>query len=225
MRDGKRLFTSVYVPKDTSRELSHPADPHALQCRVPTAWTITRPPSALPKNSRREQFIFVYQDVRGRYMSEGDFVNMTPHRAVKRGPQDTDESTDTYDTIDWLVKHVPNNNGKVGMWGISYPGFYTSAGIIDAHPALEGRLPAGAHRRLVRGRRFPSQRHALPAAHVPLLRRLRPSAPRAHAAAARRHARPPPSPSRMATASSSASARSPTSTRSTSRTTSPSGPR
>src|SRR4051794_36586790 len=74
----------------------------------------------------REKFIFVYQDVRGRYMSEGEFVNMTPHRPVKRGPQDTDESTETYDTIDWLVKRLPNNNGKVGMWGARTPGFYTS---------------------------------------------------------------------------------------------------
>ena len=89
----------------------------------------------------KENFIFVYQDVRGRYMSEGEFVNMTPHRAVKRGPQDTDESTDTYDTIEWLIKNIPNNNGKVGMWGISYPGFYTAAGIIDAHPALKAASP------------------------------------------------------------------------------------
>ena len=74
-------------------------------------------------------------------MSEGEFVNMPPHRAVKRGPQDIDESTDTYDTIDWLVKNVPNNNGKVGMWGISYPGFYTAAGMIDAHPALKAASP------------------------------------------------------------------------------------
>jgi len=65
---------------------------------------------------------------------------MTPHRDVKRGPQDTDESTDTYDTIEWLIHRVPNN-GNVGMWGISYPGFYTAAGIIDAHPALKAASP------------------------------------------------------------------------------------
>ena len=74
-------------------------------------------------------------------MSEGEFVNMRPHIAAKNGPKDIDESTDTYDTIDWLVKNVPSNNGKVGMWGISYPGFYTAAGMIDAHPALKAASP------------------------------------------------------------------------------------
>src|ERR1019366_1579684 len=128
MRDGKRLFTSVYVPKD-ARE------------KFPIMLSRT-PYSVGPyEKFAREQFIFVYQDVRGCYLSEGDFVNMTPHRDVKRGPQDIDESTDTYDTIEWLTHHVPNNNGNVGMCGISYPGFYTSAGIIDAHPALKAASP------------------------------------------------------------------------------------
>ena len=99
-------------------------------------------------------------------MSEGEFVNMRPHNAEQAGRKDIDESTDTYDTIDWLVKNVPNNNGKVGMWGISYPGFYTAAGMIDAHPGAEGRLAAGADHRLVHRRRLPSQRRALPAAHA-----------------------------------------------------------
>ena len=89
----------------------------------------------------RDGFIFVYQDVHGCYMSEGEFVNVRPQIDVKRGPQDVDESSDTYDTIDWLIRNVPNHNGKVGMWGISYPGFYTSAGIIDAHPALKAASP------------------------------------------------------------------------------------
>ena len=74
-------------------------------------------------------------------MSEGEFVNMRPHNPAKKAPTDIDESTDTYDTIDWLVKHVPNHNGKVGLWGISYPGFYTAAGMIDAHPALKAVSP------------------------------------------------------------------------------------
>ena len=112
----------------------------------PTAWPLRRGQlqdrrSDLRQVRARSMFIFVYQDVRGRYMSEGEFVNMTPHRAVKHGPQDIDESTDTYDTIDWLIKNIPNNNGKVGMWGISYPGFYTAAGMIDAHPALKAASP------------------------------------------------------------------------------------
>src|SRR6202008_646424 len=71
----------------------------------------------------------------------GEYVNMRPHRDVKSGPADVDESTDTWDTIDWLVKHVPRNTGRVGMWGISYPGFYVAAGMIDAHPALKAASP------------------------------------------------------------------------------------
>ena len=81
------------------------------------------------------------QDVRGRYGSEGEFVDMRPHKPVKSGPRDIDESTDAYDTIDWLVKNIPNNNGRVGMMGISYPGFYTAAGMIDSHPALKCASP------------------------------------------------------------------------------------
>src|SRR5207249_10060508 len=86
-------------------------------------------------------YIFAYQDVRGRWMSEGEFVNMRPHLPVKKGPQDVDESTDTWDTIEWLIKKVPNHNGKVGTYGISYPGFYVAAGMIDAHPALKAASP------------------------------------------------------------------------------------
>ncbi len=85
----------------------------------------------------REGYIFVCQDVRGRYMSEGEFVNMRPHLATKGGPQDVDESTDTHDTIDWLLANVEGHNGRVGQWGNSYPGFYSSAGMIDGHPALK----------------------------------------------------------------------------------------
>ncbi len=85
-------------------------------------------------------YIFAYQDVRGRWMSEGDFVNMRPHNPAKK-ETDIDESSDTWDTIDFLVKRVPNNNGRVGQWGISYPGFYTAAGMIDAHPALKASSP------------------------------------------------------------------------------------
>src|SRR5208283_463536 len=89
----------------------------------------------------RDKFIFVYQDVRGRNLSEGTFRDMTPQIAVKKGPQDVDESSDTYDTIDWLVKNVPNNNGRVGMWGISYPGFFAAHGLMNAHPALKAVSP------------------------------------------------------------------------------------
>lgn len=86
-------------------------------------------------------YIFVYQDVRGRWMSEGDFVEMRPHIDDKVSPQDVDDASDTYDTIEFLLKRVPNNNDKVGIWGISYPGFYTSASIIDSHPALAAASP------------------------------------------------------------------------------------
>jgi len=89
----------------------------------------------------KERFIFVYQDVRGRHMSEGEFVEIRPHDADKKSRQEIDESTDTYDTIEWLVQNVPHHNGKVGMWGISYPGFYVAAGMIDAHPALKAASP------------------------------------------------------------------------------------
>ncbi len=86
-------------------------------------------------------YIFVYQDVRGRWMSEGDFVEMRPHIDDKKSHQDVDDASDIYDTIEFLLKHVPNNNDKVGIWGISYPGFYTSASIIDSHPALAAASP------------------------------------------------------------------------------------
>jgi len=89
----------------------------------------------------KEKFIFVYQDVRGRYMSEGDFTILRPHKPVKHGSKDTDESTDAYDSIEWLTKNVRGNTGKVGIWGISSPGFYATAAMVDAHPALVAVSP------------------------------------------------------------------------------------
>ncbi|MDB5391412.1 MAG: putative hydrolase, CocE/NonD family, partial [Planctomycetaceae bacterium] len=139
MRDGKKLFTAVYVPKDDSqsypfliKRTPYNVKPYGVDQYMPDLG-----PSPL---FGKDGYIFVYQDVRGRWMSEGEIVNMRPHLA-KKGPQDIDESTDTYDTIDWLLKHVPNNNGKAGQWGVSYPGFYTAAGMIDAHPALKAASP------------------------------------------------------------------------------------
>ncbi len=134
MRDGKKLFTSIYVPKDDSEKwpIMFDRTPYSV-----APYGIDNYASILGPNDKyaKEKFIFVYQDVRGRYLSEGEFHDMTP-QVAHNGPRDVDESTDTYDTIDWLVKNVANNNGKVGMWGISYPGFYTAAGVINAHPAL-----------------------------------------------------------------------------------------
>lgn len=134
MRDGKRLFTSVYVPKDQSQKwpILLNRTPYSVAPYGEDQYKTELGPN---KHLMKSKYIFVYQDVRGRNMSEGEFVNMTPHKDVKRTPQDIDESSDTYDTIDWLVKNLPANNGKVCTYGISYPGFYTAAGMIDAHPA------------------------------------------------------------------------------------------
>jgi putative CocE/NonD family hydrolase len=140
MRDGVRLFTSVYVPKDTSQRypILLNRTPYSVAPYGIDSYRGNLGPSALFANGG---YIFAYQDVRGRWMSEGTFVNMRPQIDHKKGPQDIDESSDTYDTIDWLVKHVANNNGKAGLYGISYPGFYTAAGMIDAHPALKAASP------------------------------------------------------------------------------------
>ncbi|MES2279273.1 MAG: CocE/NonD family hydrolase [Bacteroidota bacterium] len=140
MRDGKRLFTSIYLPKDQTQKYG------IVMTRTP--YTVSPygndMKGTLGQNMlfAKEGYIFVYQDVRGRYMSEGDFVNIRPQLADgKKGKTDIDESTDTYDTIDWLVKNVPNNNGKVGILGISYPGFYSTASLPNAHPALKAVSP------------------------------------------------------------------------------------
>jgi len=140
MRDGARLFTAVYVPKDATQ--TYPI----LLLRTPytvAPYGVDNYPQwpASTEKLVREGFIFAYQDVRGRIRSEGEFVNARPYLPAKRGPKDVDESTDAYDTIDWLVKNLPQNNGKVGIWGISYPGFYAAMAAIDAHPALKAASP------------------------------------------------------------------------------------
>jgi hypothetical protein len=140
MRDGAKLFTAVYVPKDTTQ--AYPIlltrTPYSVAPYGADNYKTSLGPSDL---FMKDGYIFVYQDVRGRQMSEGEFVDMRPYKVSKAGPTDSDETTDTYDTIDWLVKHVPNNTGKVGLYGISYPGFYTAIGMIDAHPALKAASP------------------------------------------------------------------------------------
>jgi putative CocE/NonD family hydrolase len=107
-------------------------------------------PSGSFETLARDGFILVSQDVRGRYASEGTYQHVRPFNPAK-GPKDIDESTDAWDTIDWLVKNVPNNNGKVGMLGISYPGFYTSMGMIGSHPALKAASPQAPVDGLVHG--------------------------------------------------------------------------
>ncbi|MCU1238018.1 MAG: peptidase, partial [Candidatus Solibacter sp.] len=142
MRDGVKLFTSVYVPKDVAEGRTYPILMQRTGYSV-APYGIDQYRAALGPSelTAREKFIFVYQDIRGRYQSEGDYVVIRPHKPVKSGPKDTDESTDTYDTVDWLIHHVAGNTGKVGMYGISQPGFYATAGMIDAHPALVAVAP------------------------------------------------------------------------------------
>ncbi len=140
MRDGAKLHTIVYAPKDDSQKypIIMTRTPYGIHPYEEDKHRFTLGPN---KHFVKEGYIFVYQDVRGRYMSEGNYANMRPQLQKAGGPKDIDESTDTYDTIDWLVKNVPNNSGKVGLFGISYPGFYTSAGMINAHPALKAASP------------------------------------------------------------------------------------
>jgi len=139
MRDGVRLFTAVYVPKTC-------AEPYPILLkRTPYSvapYGVDQYPDSLGPSEHvmKDGFIFALQDVRGRMMSEGTWTEIRPHNADK-GPTDTDESSDTWDTVEWLISNVPCNNGKVGMWGSSYPGFYTAAGMIDAHPALKAVSP------------------------------------------------------------------------------------
>lgn len=140
MRDNVKLFTIVYSPKNKAEKYP------ILLMRTPYGIApygenvfrniITPSPSFI-----EEGYIFVFQDVRGKFMSEGEFDNMRPYNPSKQGKNDVDESTDTYDTIEWLINNIANHNGKVGQWGNSYPGFYTVVGAIDAHPNLVAVSP------------------------------------------------------------------------------------
>lgn len=142
MRDGKLLFTAVYMPNDASASKRYPVlmnrTPYSVMPYGGDQYKTQLGPTA---EYEKDGFIFVYQDVRGTYMSEGEFVNMRPHIDQKKSKTDIDESSDTYDSIEWMLKHLPNNNGKFGLWGNSYPGFYSSAGAIDGHPALKAVSP------------------------------------------------------------------------------------
>jgi putative CocE/NonD family hydrolase len=139
MRDGKKLFTVVYEPRDTTRRYAvmMTRTPYSVGPYGPTAYPRALGPAPQLGD---EGFIFVYQDVRGRFMSEGEFVHMTPWKGMP-GAAQTDESTDAYDTIDWIIKNVRRNNGRVGMWGVSYGGFFTAAALVNAHPALKAASP------------------------------------------------------------------------------------
>lgn len=139
MRDGIRLFTRVYVPKDDSQAwpILLTRTPYALK---PYGADNYNDPAGSFRTLAKDRFILVTQDVRGRYGSEGEYVHVRPFNPTK-GTKDTDESSDAWDTIDWLVKHLPGHNGRVGLFGISYPGFYTAMGMIDTHPALKAASP------------------------------------------------------------------------------------
>ena len=138
MRDGAKLFTAVYVPKNQSE--AWPFLLHLTPYGVGPYGVENYPERLGLQELVSAGYIFVQQDVRGRNLSEGKFIEETPYLDHK-GPKDVDETTDVHDTIDWLLTNVPNNNGKVGIWGISYPGFYTAAGIIDSHPAIKAASP------------------------------------------------------------------------------------
>jgi putative CocE/NonD family hydrolase len=140
MRDGVKLFTSVYTPKNVSA--SHPIllnrTPYDIEPGGPDNFNYF-----MQSYSRYvdEDYIIVLQDVRGKYMSEGTFEDIRPVIPDKKNSKDTDETTDTWDTVDWLIRNVSNNNGNVGIFGISYPGFYSTMGIINAHPAVKAVSP------------------------------------------------------------------------------------
>ena len=140
MRDGVRLFTSVYTPNDVSEK--HPIlitrTPYSCEPYGAKNWK--KYWNSYEKNYFKEGYIMVTQDVRGRWMSEGTFMDVRPFNANKKG-NEIDESSDTYDAIDWLVKNVPGNNGNVGVFGISYPGFYSTMAAASNHPALKAVSP------------------------------------------------------------------------------------
>lgn len=142
MRDGIKLFTAIYTPKDASAKNKYPIMMQRT-CYSVAPYGEDKYPARLGPSEimMKEGYIFVYQDVRGRWKSEGTWTNMTPVIDNKKSKTDVDEGSDTYDTIDWLVKNVAGNNGKVGQYGISYPGFYTAAGILSNHPALKASSP------------------------------------------------------------------------------------
>ena len=140
MRDGVRLFTIVYEPRDTTR--TYPIllvrTPYSIRPYEPDQYRRVLGPS---QEFDRDGYIFVFQDVRGKFRSEGEFEVLRPFKATKRTPRDVDESSDAYDAIDWLLKNIPRNNGRVGMWGISYPGWQTVMGMMNPHPALKAASP------------------------------------------------------------------------------------
>jgi putative CocE/NonD family hydrolase len=140
MRDGASLFTSIYSPKDTSKKYPILMQRTPYDC-APYGEDKFKKSIGPSETMMKEGYIVVYQDVRGRYMSDGLYDNMRAFIPNKKNKNEVDEASDTYDTIDWLIKNVANNNGNVGTWGISYPGFYASYSLLSNHPALKAVSP------------------------------------------------------------------------------------
>ncbi len=139
MRDGIKLHTTIYSPKDKTRKYPVVMQRTPYSC-APYGEGQYRSKIGPNETMMKDGYIIVYQDVRGRWNSEGVFDNMRAYIPRKKRRQ-TDEASDTYDTIDWLVKNVANTNGRVGVWGGSYPGFYSTYSLLDAHPALKAVSP------------------------------------------------------------------------------------
>jgi putative CocE/NonD family hydrolase len=139
MRDGVKLYTILYEPKDRSERYPFLLlrTPYSIPPYEPDQF---REPLGPSPEFDRDGFIYVFQDVRGKFRSEGEFVVMRPFDPDD-DPRQTDESTDNYDTIEWLLENVENHNGRVGQYGVSYPGFQTVMGMIEAHPALVASSP------------------------------------------------------------------------------------
>lgn len=142
MRDGVKLFTAVYTPKDNKEK--HPflmirtpysCAPYGEDKYQPRLWNFHW------REYLKEGYIIVIEDVRGRWMSEGTFMDVRPFNPNKKTKKDIDEASDTYDAIDWLVKNIPNNNGNVGVFGTSYPGFYSTMAALSGHPAIKAVSP------------------------------------------------------------------------------------
>lgn len=135
MRDGIKLKTIIYSPKNETEKYPFlvirspygigPYEPNVFRSLLGSIWSM-----------ETEGYIFVYQDVRGKRMSEGDFVEVRPFIPIKSTDEDVDESSDAYDTFEWLLKNIPNNNGKIGMWGGSYHAFYSLMALLSKHPSL-----------------------------------------------------------------------------------------
>ncbi len=140
MRDGKTLYTLFYIPKDKSQDYPILLNRTCYNASRKKNWKLGSHPSPFLV---QDGYIFAFQDVRGRYQSEGSWTNMTPNIPGNdlKNKKAIDESSDTYDAVEWMINNIPNNNGKVGQYGISYPGFYTAAALPDAHPALVASSP------------------------------------------------------------------------------------